>query len=224
MTAAAAPYLIPLISTIGGTLLQSMAASGAAKKQSAILAAADQREKKISQANRSLALTNADKYNPETRAANQQAVENTINTSLNQALGDGVNPADNTNQGNVSSDYNSAKMKASASDRASGIDTAKLLAKMRAPNQLRTNENIGNADVASQIGEGINNINNYSNAARIGISGVQPDLLLTLLGKTAQTYGTSSLSEALKALKVPKVPPVPPVPPVPDPLPPHVAV
>ena len=208
MTAAAAPYLVPLISTIGGTLLQTMASDGAAKKQSAILAAADQREKKISQANRSLALTNSEKYNPETRAANQQTVENTINTSLNQALGDGVNPADNTNQGNVSSDYNSAKMKASASDRASGIDTAKLLAKMRAPNQLRTNENIGNADVASQIGEGINNINNYSNAAQIGISRVQPNPLLTLLGGAAQAYGTASLASALKVPKVPKIPKV----------------
>ena len=205
MTAAA---IVPLITTIGGTLLQTMASDGAAKKQSAILAAADQREKKISQANRSLALTNSEKYNPETRAANQQTVENTINTSLNQALGDGVNPADNTNQGNVSSDYNSAKMKAAASDRASGIDTAKLLAKMRAPNQLRTNENIGNADVASQIGEGINNINNYSNAAQIGISRVQPNPLLTLLGKTAQTYGTASLKDALKVPKVPEIPKV----------------
>jgi transcriptional regulator of acetoin/glycerol metabolism len=200
MTAAVA---VPLITAVGGTLLQTMATNSAAKKQQSIMNAASRRAEEQQRRSRALTMEEAEQFDPTKRAKAQEEVQNQITQSLGTALADNNQSAENTNEGNLSSDFDVGKAKAIAARRREGIDTAQLLARMRAPDMLRLNENIRQGDLASQIGENSSNSQGYFRAGELDAQGVRPNQLMTLIGGAAQAYG---VNKALAGMNKPKVP------------------
>lgn len=188
MTAAVA---VPLITAVGGTLLQTMAANSAAKKQQSIMNAATRRAEEKNRQSRALTMQEAEQFDPTKRGQAQQEVQNEITQSLEGSLADNNQAADNTNEGNVSEDFTTGRAKAVAARRREGIDTAQLLARMRAPDMLRLNENIRQGDLASRIGENTSVANDYFRAGEIDAGSVRPNQLMTLLGGAAQAYGVN---------------------------------
>ena len=201
MTAAALPYVIAGAATVGGSLLQNMAASRAADKQASIIEAAERRAQKQMQRNRDLTMEEAEKFDPEARKAEQGQVEQGIMASLTAALNSGGSAAENTNEGNVSQDFTTARARATADRQREGIDMARLMAKMRAPNQQRLDESLRLGDLSSRLQENASNAESYLRAGEADAAGVRPNALLQLIGGGLQAYGTAkALGTAQKAM------------------------
>jgi hypothetical protein len=185
MTAAA----LPIIATVGGALISQMAANKAADKQQNIIEDANAAAKKRTDSNVRMGIDEAKKFDPTMRKQAQDELEGQLLTSNLGAIQGAGSTAENTNTGNVSSDYDAGKAKAMADRTKSGIDMAKLFAKMKAPNQLRLDESVRQGDMSSMMAQNNATANNLVQAGQNDASTVRPNGLLSLLGTAARAYG-----------------------------------
>lgn len=146
------PLIIPLITMLAGTAIQARAQSRAADRQAEELALQSRRQTEVTDKQRASVLANLRQYDPKRRAERQEIEAGKAEQSLNSAVVDAASrtaPTAPVATGRVSSDYTEGRAEAvrDAANRASTM--AGLLAKFRAPTQLRTEESMTNANFAA---------------------------------------------------------------------------
>ena len=170
--------------SVWGPLLLSAASAGISyasseksnKQRTSALNRAGEAEQESTKKAAQLAIEGAQKYDPTARLAAQGEAEKTAADSLGTSLVKSNEQLPNTDvQGNVSDEYLVNKGKSTTERASRSLRLSQALAKIRAPNDLRFNEGLDNANTASQIGDSQANARNALNAGQLDASSVQPD-------------------------------------------------
>lgn len=148
------PQLIPLALAVASAVVQKKAADDAAERQKKVLAQEAATEEGYQKQATANAMEAADQYQPQTRAAAEQQVEQNAETSLGQALSQAQSPdgLPQSAQGRVSDAYLSAKAGSTAQELERAARLTQLMARMRAPTDLRTREGYALGDLAARNG------------------------------------------------------------------------
>lgn len=184
-----------LAATIGGTGMQMSAQNKAAKKTNAAILEGMHRQNKVQDDKRALTLENLEQYAPETRQAAQETAagkaEESLVGELVRAQESGITIPGTT--GNVSGEYktNLARAATKEMDRASNL--ARLMSKFRAPTDMRFEENLKNADFATQQG-GLNATGRSYAATDDALTrlAAQPDSRMMTLGSLLSAAGSAA--------------------------------
>lgn len=138
--------------------------------------------------------TNSKQYDATTRAEAQQQAEQqaqqTMQTNLNNATTEGHGDYIPTSGGNVGRTYavEAGKRTLADANRASAVAT--MLAKLRAPTYLRTNEGFTDSNIASNMSRIARSQRAMASAGERDIASASvPNPLLTAIGSGMQGYG-----------------------------------
>ena len=195
-----APWVIPAIITALGTGLSMKAQADALRRQREQALAESMRQMRFGEQRSASVLENLNQYRPENRMQAQeqvaQAIESRINPVLQESVQESLLAKGAT--GRVSPEYIKAKGRQvkMAGDRANRL--AALLAKYRAPGDMRMNEAFRNA--AYTTGETLLN-SAAADSARTSdaiIRGIRPNPMMTFLGSAMTSYGLGQLGSAFK--------------------------
>lgn len=166
----------------------------------------NQRQLQIEAENR--AMSEAKKFAPVDRIANQQKIEEDLNTELIAPVEKNFTAISKNagTTGNVSDDYNKAKGQSDLNVLKSSRDLARIMSKISAGNRLRMNEGVNLMDT----GRDIDMLNNFSRgqqgadnvaiqrAGQINANKVFAGQLLGALGSAGMIHGATSAAAAGK--------------------------
>lgn len=184
-----------LAAMAAGTGMQMSAQNKAAKKTKSAIIEAAARQNKVLDDKRAMTMDNLEQYAPEARAAAQEEAATTAEAGLVGELlrssEEGITTPEAT--GKVSNEYqtNLAKSISDRMERSSKL--AHLMSRFRAPNDMRFEENLKNADFASRQG-GLDSLGRSYAATdnQLIQMAQQPDSRLMLLGNLLQTAGSAA--------------------------------
>lgn len=179
---AAAGAIVPLIASLVGTGLSYKASSDAADGQKRSIRRAGETAKEITADSVNLATKGAQKYAPEERAATLSEAERVGEESLGQALTATQDRPTQETGGRVSDDFLQGKAKAAIDRTTRGKNLAHMMARLKAPQDLRFSEGISNADTVSKIGANTGDARNAFRDGQTAASGISPDGSLNLAG------------------------------------------
>lgn len=181
---------IPYIIMAGGYAMQQRAQGDADKKQQRILARAETIQNGLTGNALGITENSAKKYDATARADAANQAEQTAATSLGQALTEAQTKIAPDASGNVSDAYTVAKAKSAADTLARGQQLAQLMAKMRAPLDLRANEGFDNANASSQSAMLQGDARRTMDYAQRRIGRVKPNQGQMMLGGLMQSFGS----------------------------------
>lgn len=191
-----------------GSALQAKAQSDAAAKQRRMAVESQQRALAAQNQATDVAMKQVQEYDPTTRKAKQDEIQNQLTDQYQQAATATPITAQGVQVGQTipggSADYLAAKGRETAKAAESNRNLAALLGRIGSAGQLRRDEGVAFGDTAGQIGRIGTGANNMSAIDEIGINSVQPSLGLTLAGQALGAYGMGKLSTSgLGAAKPP---------------------
>jgi hypothetical protein len=149
------PFTIAsLVAMLAGTAMQAKASSDAKKRSDNATLAALQRQQALQQEAEAKALSTAQEFNGDNRAANQAQLEAELTEEFIRPVENAqqINSAASTTQGSVSKDYDAAKTASDVNQMKTAHALAKLFGKTTAAGRLRQNEALKMSDAASDIG------------------------------------------------------------------------
>lgn len=192
-----------LIAMIAGAGLQYKASSDASKRQREQALAAQQRQLNEQNAASAAAAKRAADYDPTTRAANQQAIEQQLTDTYSkqvsqpQITAQGVQVGTTLPEGQGGTEYLKARAKEQAKTTASLHALAGLMARIGAPGELRRNEAVAFGDTAGEIGRIQNGAGNLFAADQVGIEAAgNPSPGMLFAGAALRAAGGAGMSGA----------------------------
>lgn len=201
IAALGAADLIPAALSIGGMLMQKNAADDAQDRQQAQLNSMLARDARYADRAQQMVQKTAEDYRPQVREPAEQQAEDTAYQSLASRLTTGANAMPTAAvAGRVSDDFLTDQAKRTAMETGRAADTARLMAKLRAPNDLRFGEGLTRANNAAEIGSLSADRSNMATAGRndAQVAG-QPSGTQMMLGDLATGAGTAMLGKRLLA-------------------------
>lgn len=188
MTAAAA---VPLIVSLGGAAAQYIASERASARRNNQLSALSRDQEQFGQKNRALTTDLAKQYDPNARAEVLKGLAGAKEASLtaDTAKADLALP-ETGYSGRSSKAYDTTKAAVGAKEAQRQVDLTKLLSKVMAPKDLRTQEGFATSDVASQNSTDLTNLHGLATARQNDIQSIAPDPLLMFAGSAAQGVGS----------------------------------
>ena len=178
--AGAVPYLL----AAGGAATQYDALNRAQQLRKQLTNSAMDYDSAQAAKERALFTTQAQKYNPATRATNLDATTQNLATNLSSYLAkNSAVPGAPTSAGKTTSDLVAGKAENALNEGNRTALITRLYSKMFAPGQLMFNEGIGNANTASQAESISADRANQQRARMFAISQVRPNTSAMLLGK-----------------------------------------
>lgn len=167
------PSTIGLIISAAGAAVQYKNQSDASKRQSKAIDRANARDDAYQEKSLDLVSNNLQQYDPENRLEKQDEVEQNSVASftdyLNKARDKGRGEISDATQGRVSETYTAEKAKRNVAEAGQATKVASLMAKLRAPSDLRTGEGYENANYASQVGINADNRRSMAGASQTDI-------------------------------------------------------
>lgn len=203
-----AQTVIPAALSIGGMLMQQQAMSDAEDSRNAAMNRMLERDQQYGQQAQQLVQRQAETYQPEQRQQAEQQAEDKAYGSLAGRLTAAANTMPTSQvAGKLSDDYLVDSAKRAAAETQRSADTARLMAKMRAPNDLRFGEGLSMADNAATIGSLARDRSAMGTAGQndAQVAG-QPNGAMMALGGLGQSVGTTMLGS--KLMNTAKKPPV----------------
>jgi len=185
-----------LITAIIGAGVQYKASSDAQQRQREQIQSGLERQRQLQQESEKLATDQAKDFAPEVRKQNQDELAGEIEQNLIKPVSDAtvIRNQQTATQGDVSSDYSTAKAQSDANVMKDAQQLARILGKTGSASRLRTNEALKMAET----GLNIDRLSNFSrgnqaaDAIAIQQAG-QVDPGLTLAGSLMQSAGTAGL-------------------------------
>ncbi|EEO27783.1 hypothetical protein [Oxalobacter paraformigenes] len=186
---------------VASAALQQINNSVTSSRQNRIAQEAMKRQRDYQRQAEKIALDNANDYQQDTRADNQEKIADELTENYYKPVeaAQTVNALNATTQGNVSQDYQQAKSASDAFQQKTAHELARLLGRQNSAYRLRQNEAIKMAGNANEIAR----INNFARGRydvdkyAIEAAG-RPDPLLQLGSQILGMYGAASLREATK--------------------------
>lgn len=179
---------IPYVMMALGTAAQMKAQGDANSERNNILRMAGEETSKLTKKAIDTGQEGAQKYNATTRLADEDQAGQAAEGSLVKALTD-AQVKQEPNTGKVSDDYLTSQARTTSDTMGRSAKLAQLMAKVRAPTDLRFKEGLSNADTASRIAAITGDARGASQAGGVDASGVGPDQGLMMLGGLGQTAG-----------------------------------
>lgn len=196
--AAVLPYLGAAASIVG-PMIQGNAVDDAQQRSDQAFRQNMLRDQQYQDKAQNLVTQNADQYAAPVRQANTQTAQDKALSSLTGSLEAARVAEPSTGAaGKVSADYLTDNAKRTAETLQKSTDWARLLAKQRAPNDLRAGEAMTNADFAARGGSLGADRTAMAGAGSMdaGVAG-RPDGMQMMLGGAAGGIGTSLLAQGL---------------------------
>ena len=192
MAEGGASVWVPLLLSAIGSGVSYASSEDAKNKSASILCLSQKQQQESTKKAENIALEGAQKYDPTSRLAAQDEAERTAANSLGTALTQAESKLPNTDvQGKVSDEYLVDKGKATTERMARSMRLAQAMARMRAPNDLRFDESIDNADVAGRVSSNLSDARNALEAGSLGASAVQPNSGAALASGLLSAGGTA---------------------------------
>lgn len=191
------PFTIAaLVAMVAGAGVQYKASTDAQKRQQNEIRTglASQRELQLKAEKR--ALTTADTFETPKRAAEQEAIAETMTQELMAPVTESqaIRAAQQTTQGNVSGDYTTAKAASDVNAIKTAQSLAKLLGKSSSANRLRMNEGIRMLDAGQDIDRLSGFSRGQAGADSIAVQTAgQVDPGMVLAGSLLQAGGSAGL-------------------------------
>lgn len=198
------PFVIDDIATIAaitaaiaGSGMQYKASTDAQKRQQDEIRRSLESQKALQMQAESRALSAADKFATPERQKEQQQIEDTMTQELMAPVSESqtIRAGQQTTQGNVSGDYQSAKAASDLNSIKTAQSLARMLGKTSSANRLRMNEGIRLTDA----GQDIDRLGSFSRgqagADQVAIQQaglVDPGMMLA--GSLLQTAGTAGMA------------------------------
>lgn len=183
-----------------GTYMQMQAQEEAAQRQQQALNATLEQQDQYNRAAEQKSMENAQEYQPEKRAQRFENARQEAGDSLVQQLTTAREQAPKTEQasGRLSQEFLTGQAKAAADQFQQSVDMARLMGKMRGPQDMLNEEGYTNADYASQLAVIGRNARGAYQAAQPGIEAAgRADSGSMLAGGMLQGVGTAGLSSRL---------------------------
>lgn len=181
---------VPAGIAVAGAGAQYLNERGADKRRQRIISAAlgDARKRKDSIANTTM--NEAEKYSEAQRAPQRAEAEGVANADYQKALtaSDAISTPE-VRSGKLSEDYKTALPAGMADATAKSQRRAALLAKVRAPGDLRQNEAVRRGGVTEEVGSRLTDTNFMVDAAGRDAASVRANPWINLAGQAAQIYG-----------------------------------
>ena len=174
------------VAALAASGLSYKASTDATNEQKKIIQRAGQTAQEITGESLAASKEGAKKYAPELREQAQAQAESAANESLGTALVDAQNRPKEETTGRVSDEFLTSKAKTQTERVARGAKIAQMMAKLRAPNDLRQEESIDNADTVSRIGGLSGDARNVFRGGQVDASGVTPDGRAAFAGDIAK--------------------------------------
>ncbi|MGX5659993.1 hypothetical protein ACWKWV_09765 [Castellaniella ginsengisoli] len=182
--------------------MQNQAAQQAASRQQAAIRAENERQRQFQMQAEQAALDRVEDYQPEARADRQKQIEQQVTDALIQPVQEAM-PAmqdQSAAQGNVSSDYTTARAKSATEQMDSAHELARIMGKITGAGRLRQDE----AMKMLETGQNIDMLKSFAaGSQRAGGIEAQaagiPDGGMTLAGGLLQTLGSVGLAKGLSA-------------------------
>lgn len=185
-----------LITAIIGAGVQYKASSDAQQRQREQIQSGLERQRQLQQESEKLATDQAKDFAPEVRKQNQDELAGEIEQNLIKPVSDAtvIRNQQTATQGDVSSDYSTAKAQSDANVMKDAQQLARILGKTGSASRLRTNEALKMAETGLKI-DRLSNFSRGNQAAdSIAIQQAgQVDPGLTLAGSLMQSAGTAGL-------------------------------
>lgn len=183
-----------------GSGLAYKASSDATNEQRAINRRAGESAQAITEESIQASKEGAEKYQPDQRKAIQEQAERAATESLGGSLIKAQEqPGNPTSQGRVSDEFLLLKSSAATERATRGAKLAQLMAKLKAPSDLRLAENISNADTSSNISGLSGDANSALRAGRVGAGNVSPNAGLQFAGDAARIGGAAYYGNRTRA-------------------------
>lgn len=189
-----------LISAIAGSAMQYSASQDAAARQRQQIQDETQRQQAFQRQAEQTALNRVQDYDPQTRRDNQQQIEQQVTDNLMQPVQQ-AQPAmqdQSSVQGDVSSDYTTARARSQADQMNLVQNLARIMGKITGANRLRQDEALKMLSTGQQIDQ----LKNFAqgsqgvNQLEVQQAGV-PDGGTMLAGGLLQTLGSVGLMKGL---------------------------
>lgn len=186
---------------VASAALQQINSSVTASRQSRIAQEAMKRQRDYQRQAEKIALDNANDYQQDTRADNQEKIADELTENYYKPVeaAQTVNALNATTQGNVSQDYQQAKSASDTFQQKTAHELARLLGRQNSAYRLRQNEAIKMAGNANEIARLNNFAKGRMNVDEYAIEAAgRPDPLLQLGSQILGMYGAASLQDATK--------------------------
>lgn len=189
-----------IIAAIGGAFLQNQAQQQAASRQQEAIRAENERQRQFQMQAEQAALNRVEDYQPEQRQDRQKQIEQQVTDTLIQPVQEAM-PAMQDQaavQGNVSSDYTTARAKSQSEQMNAANELARIMGKITGAGRLRQDE----ALKMMQTGQNIDMLKSFA-AGSQQAGGIEaqaagvPDGGMTLAGGLLQTLGSVGLAKGL---------------------------
>lgn len=179
---------------IAGTALQYKAQKDAADRSDAKIGQAEDSNDRYNTKILDTVRRNMSQYDPTTRRENmqqrQQKAEQSLTQALTTARDEGRGQINDSTQGKVSDSYLVEKAKRSSDQLDLASNLARMMSKVRAPDDLKTMESLTDAEYASQVGTLANNRGNMARAYQPDIKRAgRPNAGMMLAGGVMQGAG-----------------------------------
>ncbi|MCC6530915.1 MAG: hypothetical protein IT531_00060 [Burkholderiales bacterium] len=193
---------------IGGTMMQQQAMADAEARQRQALNQMLLKDEQYADRAQQLVQQEAQNYQPAQREQAEQAAEDAAYGSLATKLTAATSTMPTSQlAGKVSDDFLVDRARRSSEEMQRSADTARLMAKMRAPNDMRFAEGLSIANNAAEIGSMARDRSAMASAGSMTAQRAgQPSGMQMMLGQGAQNLGISMLGQSLMS-KV-KAPPI----------------
>jgi hypothetical protein len=198
------PFTIAaLVSLVGGAFLQNQAQESAAKRQQATIRDSLERQQSYQRQAEQTAMQKAQEFAPQNRQDKQDDIEQNITQQMLQPVQQqaDIQSAPSV-QGDVSTDYTTAKAASQAEQLKSAETLARIFGRTGAASELRQGEAIGLGDTGQQI-DTLHNFSQGQGAADqygINAAGI-PNGGAMLAGTVLQGAGQAGLMGAFDGLK-----------------------
>lgn len=188
-----------LVAMVAGAYAQHQAAVDASDRQNAAIREGLKRQSELQQQAEKKALDTAQTYNTADRSTEQTQIADQITQELLTPVSESqaIRAQQQTTQGNVSDDYNTAKAASDVESLKSTEKLARLLGKSTSANRLRMNEGIRLMDAGQAIDQlgSFSRGNNAADQIAIQVAG-RPDADMQFAGSVLQGLGTAGLMGA----------------------------
>lgn len=185
-----------LVAMVAGAYAQHQAAVDASDRQNAAIREGLKRQSELQQQAEKKALDTAQTYNTADRSTEQTQLSDQITQELLTPVSESqaIRAQQQTTQGNVSDDYNTAKAASDVASIKSTEKLARLLGKSTSANRLRMNEGIRLMDAGQAIDQlgSFSRGNQAADQIAIQVAG-RPDADMQFAGSVLQGLGTAGL-------------------------------
>lgn len=199
VAALGAAEIIPAALSLGGMLMQQQAMTEAQDDQRAAMNRMLDRDAQYAGQAQQLVTREAQNYQPAQREqAEQQAEQQAYGSLASKLTAAATTMPTSQVAGKVSDDFLVDKARRTGEEMTRSADTARLMAKMRAPNDLRFGEGLSRASNAAEVGSLARDRASMAGAGGMEVQRAgQPEGAAMMLGQAAQTIGTTMLGRSL---------------------------